>query len=124
MHVLLLDEASAYHLIDRRFDERGADRFSLPVALAKVRDGLLVVANVGLELRHARCELLRRRRVVPNQFKIQEQVGQPLEGILDIAMPEQVLDALYLLRDRGPSLCGSSFSALVCCCRTISRMVM
>src|SRR5262249_16201941 len=39
VHLLQLDEASAHHLVDRRFDERRADRFTLPVPLAEIGDG-------------------------------------------------------------------------------------
>lgn len=46
MHLLLLDEASAYNLVNRRFDERPRDRLALSVLLAEVRDRFLVVANV------------------------------------------------------------------------------
>ena len=49
LHLLLLDEASADHLIDGRFYERGADGFALPSALAEVGNELAVVADVGLE---------------------------------------------------------------------------
>ena len=49
LHLLLLDEASADHLIDRRFYERGADGFALPPALAEVGNELAVVADIGFE---------------------------------------------------------------------------
>src|SRR5215471_13282991 len=35
-HLLLLDEPAAHHLVDRRFYERRADRFPLPVSLPVV----------------------------------------------------------------------------------------
>ncbi len=53
LHRLPLDEASADHLIDGRFDEGGTDRFSIAVALVEVGNELAVVANVALKLRQA-----------------------------------------------------------------------
>ena len=50
LHLLLLDKAAADHLVDPGLHKRGADGFSLPVAFSKVRDELLVVADVGVEL--------------------------------------------------------------------------
>src|SRR6478672_7860322 len=49
VHLLLLHEASAHDLIDRRFDKCRADPFAVSVPLAEIWDELLVVANVGLE---------------------------------------------------------------------------
>jgi len=36
VHLPLLDEPSAHHLIDRGFDKRGADRLALPVGVRAV----------------------------------------------------------------------------------------
>ena len=47
MHLLLLDEPPAHHLIDRRFNEGRADRFSLPIPLTVVGDRFLVMADIG-----------------------------------------------------------------------------
>jgi hypothetical protein len=35
MHLLLLDEASAHHLVDRRFDKRRADPVTVPAPFAE-----------------------------------------------------------------------------------------
>jgi hypothetical protein len=94
VHLLPLDEAAAHYLIDRRFDEGGADRFPLPVPLTVVGDGFLIVSNVCLELCLARRQLFCWCGLVPNQLQVHEHVGQALQGFLDIAVPQQVLDAL------------------------------
>jgi hypothetical protein len=74
VHLLLLDEPSAHHLIDRGFDKRGADRLVLPITLAEIRDEFLVVAEVvadiGLEFRHAVRQFLRWRGVLPSKYGI------------------------------------------------------
>ena len=51
LHRLPLNEASADNLIDGRFDEGGADGFSVPIALAEVGNEFAVVANIDLKLR-------------------------------------------------------------------------
>ncbi len=104
VHLLPLDEASAHHLVDRRFDECRADRFTLPVPLAEIRDRFLIVANIGFEFRHAPRQLLRRRCMFANQIEIPEQIGQALECLFDIAVPQKVLHALALLRYLGTRL--------------------
>ena len=53
LHLLLLDEPPAHDLVDRRFDERRADPFSLSPSITEVRNELAVVLDVGLELRHS-----------------------------------------------------------------------
>jgi hypothetical protein len=54
LHLLLAD-----HLVDRGFNEGRADHLVVPVAFAEVRDELLIVANVGLELAYTLGHLLR-----------------------------------------------------------------
>jgi hypothetical protein len=51
LHLLLLNEPPAHNLVDRGLNERSANRLALSVALAKIRDRFLVVADVGLEFR-------------------------------------------------------------------------
>ena len=51
LHGLPLDKAPADHLINGRFDEGGADGFSITVALAEVGNELAGVADVGLKFR-------------------------------------------------------------------------
>src|SRR3954452_21903469 len=46
VHLLLLDETPADHLIDRRLHESRAGRLSLPIALPEVGKELPVVANI------------------------------------------------------------------------------
>lgn len=48
--MMLLNEPSADHLVDRRLNECRADSFALSPSLAKVRDELAVVLDVYLEL--------------------------------------------------------------------------
>jgi hypothetical protein len=64
-------------LVDGGFNERRADRFSLPVSLSIVWDGFLVVANIGLELCHADRQFLGRGGGGPHKFEIDEQLAQP-----------------------------------------------
>jgi hypothetical protein len=45
LHLLLLAEAVADHLIDRRFDKAGADPFAIPIALAIVGDERAIPLN-------------------------------------------------------------------------------
>ena len=98
LHRLPLDEASADHLIDGRFDEGGADRFSVPIALAEVRNELPVVANVDLKLRKAAGQFLCRRRLRLNQTEIQNQAVHPFQHFLNVSVPQQVLYTVEPLR--------------------------
>ena len=47
LHLLLLYEPAADDLVDGRFHERRADRFSLPIPLTVVGDRFLVMADIG-----------------------------------------------------------------------------
>ncbi len=49
LHLLLLHHAVADHLVHRVRRRARADRLAVSVAFAKVRDELLIVADVGLE---------------------------------------------------------------------------
>jgi hypothetical protein len=100
VHLLLFDKAPAHDLVDSRFDKRRADRFALPVPLAIVRYRFLVVANVGLEFGDPRGQLLGRSAGTLNEIEIQEQRVQSFQSFFDVAMPQQVFDALQLFRDR------------------------
>jgi hypothetical protein len=57
-----LAKPPADNLINCRFDEGGVDRFSLSVSLAEVRDELLVVANIRIELADTLAEFGSRGR--------------------------------------------------------------
>jgi len=46
VHLLLLHNTLADHLVHLRFNEGRADRLAVSVALAKVRDELLIAADV------------------------------------------------------------------------------
>jgi hypothetical protein len=59
MHLLLFHYALADHLVHRRFNEVRVDRLAVSVALAEVRDELLIVADVGLEFAYTLGHLLR-----------------------------------------------------------------
>jgi len=50
LHLLLLDEPPADHLVDRRLNECCADPFALSPSLAKVWNEVAVVLDVDLEL--------------------------------------------------------------------------
>ena len=58
VHLLLLHDASAHDVIDRRFDGCRPDPFAVSGPLAEVWDELLVVTNVGLEFSDSGSELL------------------------------------------------------------------
>jgi len=62
LHLLLLDHALADHLVDRGFNEGRANHLVVPVAFAKVRDELLIVADVDLEFADSLGDLLRQWR--------------------------------------------------------------
>src|SRR4051812_802081 len=98
LHRLPLDEAPADNLIDGRFDEGGADGFSGTVALAEVGNELAVVANVDLKLRQAAGQFLGRRRPRLNQTEIQHQAVHPLQCLLNVSVPQQVLHTVEPLR--------------------------
>jgi len=98
LHLLFLDKPSAHYLVDGRFHERGADRFPLPVPLPEVRYGFPVVANVGLEFCHPSRQFLCRRRALSLEVQVDEEVAQTFQRLVDIAVPQQVLDTLHLLR--------------------------
>src|ERR1035437_3262471 len=103
-HLLLLHEPAADHLVDGRFDERRADRFPLPSSFAEVRDESAVVADVSLKLGYARGNLLRRGAARLNQAQVHYQVAQPLEHLLGVAVPEQMLHAFQPLRNISAGL--------------------
>lgn len=57
LHLLFLNEPSAHYLIDRRFNEGGANPFSLSPSFAEVWNELTVVLDVSLELSQPVCYL-------------------------------------------------------------------
>src|SRR5260370_15046059 len=59
LHLLLLDESFADHLVDSRLHEGRADRLPLMSTLAEVRDELAVIADVCFKLTEAVSDLLR-----------------------------------------------------------------
>jgi hypothetical protein len=88
VHLLFLDESPAHHLVDGRFNEGRADRFSLPVALTVVSGWTPDCCNVGLELCNPRGQFLGEGGVIANQVEFHEQAGQSLQGFFDVAMPQ------------------------------------
>src|SRR5438477_94097 len=62
LHLLLFYHALADHLVDRGFNEGRADHLAVSVAFAKVRDELLIVADVGFEFTYTLGHLLRQWR--------------------------------------------------------------
>ena len=70
LHLLLLDESSADHLVDRRLHECGANRFPLPSTLAEVRDELAVIADVCSKVIEAVDDLLRSVRTGLNETQL------------------------------------------------------
>src|SRR5271165_6500101 len=97
LHLLLLDESSADHLVDRRLHECRANRFPLPSTLAEVRDELAVIADVCSKVIEAVDDLLRSARTGLNETQLHEQVAQPLEGFLGVPVPKQMFEALQAL---------------------------
>src|SRR5260370_26169145 len=70
LHLLLLDESFADHLVDRRLHEGRADGFPLPSTLAEVRDELAIIADVSFKLTEAVGDLLRSVRTGLNQTQL------------------------------------------------------
>ena len=60
----------------------------------------------------------------PDKAQIDGEAGQPVKRFRSVPMPEQMLDALQLLRYIGTAAGRSCCNPFVCCCRTVSRMVM
>jgi|CXWL01.1.fsa_nt_gi hypothetical protein len=54
VHLLFLHKPPADHVVDRRFDERRANRFSLPIALTIVGPGCIRFQICGLLARFGR----------------------------------------------------------------------
>lgn len=76
--------------------------------------------------RRSRRQFLYRLSLRGYQIQVDIQGHQPIQAFGYIAVPQQVLDAVQLL-DSGAasSACPSSaFNVLVCCCSTVSRIVM
>src|ERR1017187_1780222 len=110
--LLPLHEPAADNLIDGRFDERRADRFPLPSSFAKVRDEFAIVAYIGLKLGNARGNLFRCCAMRLNQTQVHCQVAQPLERLLGVAVPQQMVDTLQPLRYIGSGLWPLSLQRL------------
>src|SRR5271167_2650084 len=70
LHLLLLDESFADHLVDRRLHEGRADRLPLMSTLAEVRDELAVIADVCFKLTEAVSDLLRSVRTGMNETQL------------------------------------------------------
>ena len=79
LHLLLFDEQPADHLVNCRFDEGGADRFSLPAPLAEVRDEFLVVANIRIELTDALAEFVSCGRERSKKIQLYDQSALTFE---------------------------------------------
>src|SRR5262249_6605373 len=103
LHLLLLDHALAYHLVDRGLDESGTDPFSIAIPLPVVDDRSSVVGDVRGQFPHILEHPSRRITfylgllfaifvappVLPSFFQILQTIQCP--GA--IAMPEVMLDA-------------------------------
>ena len=70
LHLLLLDESFADHLVDSRLHEGRADRLPLMSTLTKVRDELAVITDVCSEVIEALDDLFRRVRPGLNQTQL------------------------------------------------------
>src|ERR1017187_8559282 len=63
LHLLLLDEPSADHLVDRRLNKRGADPLALSPSLTKVWNEVAVVLDVDIKLGQLVGNFRRRNRM-------------------------------------------------------------
>ena len=61
--------------------------------LPEVRDEVLIVFNIDFELGQTGRQFRRCRRVRLDQIQFHQQVGLPLQGLSDVAVPEQMLHA-------------------------------
>lgn len=123
MHLLPLGEAPTQNLVNRRFDERGANRFSLPVSLPVVRDGFLIVSNIGLELRHARREFRGWCGGDSNEFESMSRWCNRFRTSSTLPCQSRCL-TLSNCFDAPLFPGGASCGTFACCCRTVSRIVM
>ena len=53
LHLLLLTEPFAHHLVDRRLHEPRGNGLAMTIPLAIIRDQVTVVGDVGAELFHS-----------------------------------------------------------------------
>ena len=104
LHLLLLDEAPAHHLIDRRFYERRADGFALPSALVEIGNELAVVADVGLEFSNTIGNLLAEAECASIKLSSIPNSSIRLQRLVCVAVPQQMLDTLQPLGDISSSL--------------------
>src|SRR5271169_2963500 len=124
LHLLFFDESSADHLIDRRLHECRANPFPLPSTLAEVRDELAVIADVCSKVIEAIDDLL--RSVRPGSIKLNSINKSPSRSRGSSVFPCQsrCLRLSKRLDTSAPVSGRSSCKAFVCCCNTVSRMVM
>src|SRR6266566_9229137 len=99
LHLLLLAEAPADHLIDRGFDKAGADAFAIPIALAIVGDERAISLDIGVELLNGLQQFPRRAiaRDGPRHVEVHREGGNLVERFVDVAMPQRPFEALQLL---------------------------
>ena len=90
LHLLLLAEALADHLVARRLDKAGADALARAIALAIVGDEGAIPLNLGVELLHSLEEFAcgssaggRHRHV-----EVHRQGGNFMERFVDVAGPQ------------------------------------
>src|SRR5260221_13974064 len=124
LHLLLLDESFADHLVDRRLHERRADRFPLPSTLAEVRDELAVIADVCLKLTEAVGDLLRSVRTGLNETNSTNKSPSRSRASSVFPCHSRCLTLSSCFDTSAPVSGRSSCNAFVCCCNTVSRMVM
>src|ERR1700736_2754013 len=119
MHLLLLDESSADHLVDRRLHECRADRFPLSSTLAEVRDDSRL-------LPFERCEEGRRRQMYvsnslrPGLMKLNSTNKSPRRSRASSVFPchSRCLTLSSCFDTSAPVSGRSSCNAFVCCCNT------
>src|SRR6516225_6701023 len=119
-HLLLLHKPAAHHLVDRRLHIRRADRLPLPVPFSVVRHRSAVVPDVGPQVRHPRRQLVRWGRLSADQVQVHKQAVDAIQR----PCHNRCLTLSICFDAAAPSSARSACSALVCCCSTVSRMVM
>src|SRR5215470_7945426 len=97
LHVLLLPEPFAPHLMHRRLYEPGGNRLALAIALAIIWHEVAVVGDGGAEFLHGFEELLALRigllKVVDERLEVLDFV----EGLVKIPVPQRPLELLNLV---------------------------
>jgi hypothetical protein len=81
---------------DRRLHKTSADSLAIAVALAVVRDEGSITLDISVKLLHSLQQLPGRALACGRhgRFEIHDEVRELLEGFIDVAMPQRLLESL------------------------------